>query len=216
MATPWTPPDIHAPYGNPPVEVSRQAPANPDAVNLDAMPPIFNVPRQVRLQVAEILNNADQWVIHNATAQKLERTIPSDAEKKAFFDKMYATINDKGAVFRKALENHTVQIFEVPWEDLYGVSMDGKNLDYLYKKNGEFFFGFYKRRIDERHWAFLAALDEHGLTEKLSATGEYMLYKKEGNVQIRTFSPEYFNGIMLAAKDTIETDAFIKWLQKKD
>lgn len=217
MAPVWLPPaDIHAYPQHERPAIIREAPASPYLLDLKDKFPVLYVQATVCGKVGVITQEAQKQAICNETAQKLEWVIPSEAEKKAFLDKMYATINDKGAVFRKALENHTVQIFEVPWEDLYGVSMDGKNLDYLYKKNGEFFFGFYKRRIDERYWIFLYTLQRIDLTEKHLETGEYILYRTKDNKPIPTFSPDYFKGIMFAVRETIEDDNFIKWLQKKD
>ena len=86
--------------------------------------------------------------------------------------------------------------------------MDGKNLDYLYKRNGEFYFDFYVRRRNSLTYRlYLDTLKEYNMTERLES-GEYVLYKN--GMKIPTLSPDYFKEMMVLVEFIIEFANFLR------
>jgi len=96
---------------------------------------------------------------------KLQEEMQYSEKQKEVLRKIYQSLWDDNPELKKAIENQSVKIFEVPWRDLVALSIDGKNVDFIYWTNGEIFRNYKIKR--ENLWDYLILLSMSDIKEKL-------------------------------------------------
>lgn len=66
----------------------------------------------------------------------LKEEVNFEVKQKEILRKIYQNLWENNPELKKAIENQTIKIFEVPNRDLVALSIDGKNVDYLYDLEG--------------------------------------------------------------------------------
>lgn len=198
-------PDYDHPQVPPPAEVrSAESLGVPKWPEIDRQNPVFFLRKKVSSNVGKIIHLADKGVVTKATSEKTGE-IRIEQEKKEFLAKLYPKLKSDNTALKRAIEDRTIQLSDVPGKNLYAISLNGKNLDYLYEKSGREYFDLTYSRWDKlRYYVFQDALKDFWLSEKLE-NWEYQLSRS--NKRIPTFSPEYFSS-MLKVVD------FLLWFSK--
>lgn len=88
-----------------------------------------------------------------------------EQEKREFLVKLYPTLKADSVTLKKAIENHTVQLFDVPGRNLYIISFDGINVDCLYEKSGKRYYNFSWSRENHVRYSALRGFSEPEFTE---------------------------------------------------
>lgn len=162
------PPDHHHSQIQPPAEVrSAESLGVPKWPEIDPKNPVLILRNKVSRNVGDIIHVADKGVITKTTAEKTGE-IRIEQKKKEFLVKLYPILKTDSVTLKKAIENHTVQLFDVPGRDLYAVSLNGKNVDFLYEKSGKIFFNLQGRRSDPFRYAALRGISDGEFEEKLN------------------------------------------------
>ncbi len=144
----WTTPQDHAPLSSAPQAEVRRVEKRPDNIpEIDLNNPVFILKKKVSWNVGGIIHVADKGVVVKATAEK-SGELRSETEKREFLQKLY--LSTKDPVIKRSIENRMIQIYNIPGRALYAISLEGKNIDSLYEKNGGEYFdisGFRKKEI---------------------------------------------------------------------
>jgi len=85
--------------------------------------------------------------------KELKEEINLEVKQKEILRKIYQNLWENTPELKQSIESQTIKIFDVPWRDLVALSIDGKNVDYIYDRNWKEYFDFKWRRDDEMRYA---------------------------------------------------------------
>lgn len=159
----WAPPPLEHNYLQvpPPAEVrSAESLGVQKWVEIDMKRPVITLMKEASWKVKK-----RKAQIHSETAEKIKGVLLSP-EKKAFLQKLYLSLKDTQPLLKKAIENQTIQLFDIPERNLFALSLDWKNVDFLYEKSGKEYFDFYWSRSDIMRYSALMGISEEKFPEK--------------------------------------------------
>lgn len=122
---------------------------------------------------------------------KLQEEMQYSEKQKEVLRKIYCSLWEENPELKSAIETQSVKVFEVPNRDLVAVSIDWKNVDYLYDLEGKEYFNFEWRRNNEiKYTLFLKNLEKIWFEE----TKNNWIYELVKNwTIIKQFSDESLN-----------------------
>jgi len=99
---------------------------------------------------------------------KLHNEITFTEKQKEVLRKIYQNLWKNNPELKQAIENQTIKIFEVPNRDLVALSVEGKNVDYLYDLDGKIYWNFKEwRKILDDYIRLLGFSSSWNFREKL-------------------------------------------------
>ena len=132
MVIHWMPPDIPVRQDQP--AVMREAPVNRDAVDLNAMPPIFRLKQVACTKVEGILKDNEKTQACAETASGAKEL----AREMELIAKIKAKTPDYAGSHLEAVEKAgKLKIQEIPWRDLVALYEKGGNLLSFFHTDGE-------------------------------------------------------------------------------
>ena len=100
--------------------------------------PVLVLTKRVSSDVGGIIHVAEKTAVTRKTGERTAE-LKSEREKKEFLAKLVPTLKADSPI-KQAIEKRTLKIHEVPGRDLFALSLDGRDVDYLYERGGKEYF----------------------------------------------------------------------------
>lgn len=171
-----TSPDFnHYEASKPKIEVVSTVPENLDNKTK-------NILINTSKNVATILVSVDA----KSQTNELKKEIEYSNSEKTLLKKIYTNSNNDE--IKSSIEHKTIKIYEIEWTDKIAISLDWKNVDYIYNSNWTEYFDLKWIRINTNRYSsfkWLSWINEFEENNKIYINYEWKKYN--------VFSKEYFN-----------------------
>lgn len=107
-------------------------------------PKIGNVIIDINNLVAKIIVPAEA----RQQSKELKKEIDYSNKEITFLKKLYSTTNN--SEIKLSIEHKTIKIYEIEWTDKIAISLDSKNVDYIFNNDWNLFFSFKWKRDDKK------------------------------------------------------------------
>ena len=144
---------------------------------------------------------------------KLQEEMQYSEKQKEVLRKIYQSLWEENPELKKSIETQSVKIFEVPNRDLVALSIDWKNVDYLYDLEWKEYFDFRWRRNDEMRYAAYKWLLADWINEKEQ---NWIYYIEKNNKKLNSFSEEWLIEYSDIAQHLINVTNWLEEVWKMD
>jgi len=178
---------------------------SPDFNHYEASKPkieaISTVPENLDNKTKNILidtKNKTAVILVSAESRKQSKELKKEVEYSnkeiTFLKKFYSTTNNDE--IKSSIEHKTIKIYEIEWTDKIAISLDWKNVDYIYNSDWTEYFDLKWRREDDTRKKIFEKIT---WLEEVSIN--YILNIKETENIYPPFSYKYF-------------EVLLKWIKK--